>query len=324
MAPRSTTLVLALVLAAACSPGPADHYSRGQEAAKAGNWERARSEYVAAGGFQDAPQRALDALVAEAQQKEESGDLADAISLYKEAGTHDGAEEHAAELEGTKAVLDVLYSQMTASAASGEWGDALSKSAEILAIVANYRDVAKQRERYLEQAYAAASASLDKEDIADAVKLFGIVAKAQPGYRDSAIKLAEAQVDLKRPLPGAYGIDDVLRTGAWRVVLTGVVVQPDRQLVVSVKWTNESGAELTARCDNDGGNGDHAVLAFRDGTRWSPVATGCSVETGDLVPGGQAYAESATFPVLDDGTRPFRVSWYGIGTSQEIVLVHTG
>ncbi|MDE3102071.1 MAG: hypothetical protein KGJ98_07520 [Chloroflexota bacterium] len=221
-------------------------------------------------------------------------------------------------------MVDALYTQMSVSAATGDWGDALSKSTEILAAVPNYRDVAKQRARYLDQAYAAASASLDKGDVPDAVKRFGIVAKAQPGYRDSAIKLAEAQVDLKKPLPGAYPVDEVLMDGDWQVMLTAVVVLPDHQIVVWASRTNESGTELAARCDADGRVGERPIIAFRDGTRWSALATGCSVETGGLVSAGKGYRESATFPVLDDGTRPFRVSWYGIGTSREIVLVQSG
>ncbi|MBI2983415.1 MAG: hypothetical protein HYY42_04455 [Chloroflexi bacterium] len=217
-------------------------------------------------------------------------------------------------------MLDLMYGQMLTAAATGEWDRAIDLSAQLLRQMPAYRDVSARRAGYLEQLYTSASASLSEGDIPQAVKLFTALVAAEPGYRDAADKLRQARLASTKPLAGGYAVGEILRRGEWDVTLASVIVESDGRLTVAVKWSNASGSDRTATCSGDVGRGLRPLLTLADGVGIAPTETACSLRSGEVIPAGKAFTESATFPPLADATRPFRVSWYGVGISREIVL----
>jgi tetratricopeptide (TPR) repeat protein len=256
-------VALALALAVSCTApvGAAAHYEHGERAAEAGDWETAKNEFVAARDHRDARERAaeakdklarqrLDALVALADAAYAAGYLDQAIDLLRRAGTYREADLRAAELEGTRNVLEVVYGQMVANAADGRWEKALEQSGLILGVLRRYRDAGAKRAEYLERIYATAARAESGGDLIEAIRLFTTLGNAEPGYRDVADRVSRARAATRRPLPGVYAMHhDLRRTPQWEVTLGAVRVQADGRITVFVdrRTSSRTGTRLPPR-----------------------------------------------------------------------------
>lgn len=318
---RAASLAL-VILAVACSVSPADHYERGAAAAAGQDWATARAEFDAAGPYQDAHQRSLDALLAEADQREKAGDLDDALVLLQTAGTYRDADQHAKQLAGTRTVLAVLYGQMTQAAQTNDWGSALGLSGQVLSIAPGFRDVKAKRAEYLDEVYSLASGSIAQTDWPHAVALLTVLVHAEPGYKDAQEQLAQAQIARRKPLAGSYAFGEEIGDGNWYGEVKRIAVGPDGRLTVYVHWTNEDTDVRPARCGADRGGGVSPEMIFPNGTRTQAIETWCSALPDQLVPDGETFEESVTFPAIADGTAPFRIDWYGLPVTGRFVLVH--
>lgn len=250
----------------------------------------------------------LERSVSEGERRWTDGDLDGAIASFRRAGAYRGADERAAQAESTRTVLEVLYSQMAASAATGQWDTALQLSRQIIGVTPRYRDVPAKRSAYLDQLYRSATASLDQRDIPQAVRLFAVLVGEESGYRDSADRLAQAQSASRRPLSGAYEIGRVLRQDEWTVTLRSVIVRADGRITVAVTWRNETASPRDVRCRASPEEDARAFLTLADGTRSVPLETSCSTRRGETtsVPAGGAYTDLATYAELSDATRPLQ------------------
>lgn len=313
--------VIALLVAVACSPTQADHYARGVAAADAQQWVTARAEFEAAGPYKDAHQRSLDALLAEADQLEKSGDLDHAVPLLQQAGTYKDADQHAKQLEGTLTVLAILYEQMTAAAQTNDWEKALGLSGQIIEAVPGFRDVKARRDTYLDTVYSQASASIGQKDWPHAFVLLTLLVKAEPGYKDAQAKLTMVQAARRAPLPGVYSFDESIDDGLWFGELRTIAVGPDGRLTVNVHWTNDHTVSRLATCLQRRANAE-AVLILADGTRSPATDASCSALPDQPVPPDGTFDESATFPPIADGTKPFGIDWYGLKVAGSFVLSH--
>lgn len=126
---------------------------------------------------------------------------------------------------------------------SSDWANAFSTSDQILAKANNFRDVKDKRAADLDQLYAQASAALNNNKFADAVKLFGALVKEQPDYKDATQKLGVAQTQIKRAPVGVqtFNIDFPHRWYSLDATLKTIEVMQDGRLEVTISLRNNSG-----------------------------------------------------------------------------------
>jgi outer membrane protein assembly factor BamD (BamD/ComL family) len=257
-------------------------------------------------------QQKLESIFKDADQKLEASDFDGAIASYKKAGGYKLADQKASSLASTKANLDQLYGQMTANAASGKWDVALTLSGQILATFQNYRDVQAKRTEYFEQVYSSASTALSQKNYREAVRLFGIIVAADKNYKDSNEKLGAAQVALRKAVPGIYPINrQVANDGTFILTLSNIEVLSDGKLRVTVNYRNNSSSTAETQCPNDADDDAEKFLRLSDGKRVFPLQTLCTSQRGKVTrtaPGG-TYDSWATYPQLEDVTKPFDLVW---------------
>jgi hypothetical protein len=218
-------------------------------------------------------------------------------------------------------VLSVLYDQMKAAADSGDRKTALARSAQIIQIAPGFRDVKAKQAEYLDEVYALAMRSIEQSDWRSATALLTLLTQSDPNYKDAQTKLAQAQVERRKPLPGAYRIGDEFGDGDWKADVRGITVESDGRITVFVDWTNGAQDARPPRCSADRPGLPPPALVFDDRTTWFPLDAQCLATAGDSVEPGGSFAESATFPAISDGTKPFRIDWYGLVTTGPITLV---
>lgn len=281
-------------------------------------------DYKEAQQLQNSAVKALDDIVKSAEQKLSDGDLEEAILLFKSAGSYKQSDQKASKLENDKAVLDQLYGQMTASANSGQWDNALKLSSQILTQYPNYRDVKTKRDSYLGQVYSSAATAFTQGNYQLAAKLFSILTTAEKNYKDANEKLGAALVELRKLKPGIYPINQILDQGQFIITMTNIEVQNDGLLKVNVVYRNNSSSTQGLNCEQSNDDAS-AYILLADGTRTFPKETRCSSNRGvrfEVSP-GDTWDEWAIFQPIQDPTQPISISWYSWGHIDGIVLIPT-
>ncbi len=131
------------------------------------------------------------------------------------------------------------------------------------------------------------------------------------------------------PSPGVYAIgkEYSMPLSEWSTQLDYIEVLDNGNLLVVNLWTNNhKECAYQGDCDvycPEENDDENAIMQLSNGTNITPIETSCTNARGQswIVQPGETFIDWAIYPPLENGTEPFNIIWYSIGSVDNIILV---